>query len=100
MDNTPIHKRVYIQETVERLCYKCIYLAPYSSEFNPIEKFWSVAKSKRKRYAILEEQTLQGRISGACREITQRHLYDFVKHSHSRLEGCLNKKAIQILFEV
>ncbi|ORE03917.1 hypothetical protein BCV72DRAFT_212366, partial [Rhizopus microsporus var. microsporus] len=35
MDNTLIHKRANIQEMVEKRCYKCIYLPPYSPELNP-----------------------------------------------------------------
>ncbi|CAO3663210.1 unnamed protein product [Rhizopus stolonifer] len=91
MDNSPIHKRVNIQEMIANRGYKCVCLPPYSPELNPIEQFWPAVKSKLKRHQILEEETLQDRISEACSQVPQIHLYGFVKHSHSRLEDCLNK---------
>ncbi|KAG1137102.1 hypothetical protein G6F37_007141 [Rhizopus arrhizus] len=94
MDNALIHKRANIQEMIANRGYKCVYLPPYSPELNPIEQFWSAVKSKLKRHQILEEETLQDRITEACSQIPQVHLYGFVKYSHSRLEDCLNKKAI------
>jgi hypothetical protein len=94
MDNAPIHKRANIQEMIANRGYKCVYLPPYSPELNPIEQFWSAVKSKLKRHQILEEETLQDRITETCSQVPQIHLYGFAKHPHSRLEDCLNKKAI------
>ncbi|KAI8645759.1 DDE superfamily endonuclease-domain-containing protein [Parasitella parasitica] len=44
MDNAPIHKHEDIQKYIEDRGYRCLYLPSYSSELNPIEQFWSVAK--------------------------------------------------------
>ncbi|KAG1332939.1 hypothetical protein G6F62_007005 [Rhizopus arrhizus] len=94
MGNAPIHKRANIQEMIANREYKCVYLPPYSPELNPIEQFWSAVKSELKRHQILEEETLQDRISETCSQVPQIHLYGFTKHPHSRLEDCMNKKAI------
>lgn len=94
MDNPPIHKRANIQEMIANRGYKCVYLPPYSHGLNPIEQFWSAVKSKLKRHQILEEETLPDRITEVCSQVPQIHLYGFGKHPHSRLEDCLNKKAI------
>ena len=48
MDNAPIHTSTDIAKYIEYCEYRCAYLPPYSSELNPIEQFWSVAKSKMK----------------------------------------------------
>jgi transposase len=94
MDNAPIHKRVDISDLITEKGYRCVFLPPYSPELNPIEQFWSVAKSKLKRDAILHEETLQDRITEACKQVPLNHLYSFIKHSDSRLEDCLNKQPI------
>ncbi|KAG1048521.1 hypothetical protein G6F43_009092 [Rhizopus delemar] len=94
MNNAPIHKRAGIQKMIVNRGYKCVYLPPYSPELNSIEQFWSVVKNKLKRCQILEEEALQDRITEACSQIPQSHHYGFAKHSHLRLEDCLNKKPI------
>ncbi|OAD79497.1 hypothetical protein PHYBLDRAFT_58545 [Phycomyces blakesleeanus NRRL 1555(-)] len=66
MDNAPIHKHGDIQLYIEGRGYGCVYLLPYLPELNSIEQFWSVVKSKLKREALLEEETLTSRISDAC----------------------------------
>ena len=50
MDNAAFHKR---QDTLEAIAaHGCLleWLPPYSPEFNPIEKKWAQAKSKRKKH--------------------------------------------------
>lgn len=71
-----------------------MYLSPYSPELNPIEQFWSIVNSKLKIHKTFQGETLQDRISEACSQVPQSHLYGFVKHSHSLLEDCLNKNPI------
>lgn len=38
--------------------HSCVYLPPYSPGLSPIEKFWSVNKSKLKREKRLEKEML------------------------------------------
>lgn len=45
MDNVPIHTNKITRAIIEESDYRCVYLPPYSPELNPIEQFWSVAKS-------------------------------------------------------
>lgn len=97
MDNAPIYKRVDIQEMIEKRSYKCIYLILYSPELNLAEQFWSVVKNRLKRHEIIQEETLQDRVRKACNQILQSNFYGFVKHSHSYLEDCLNKKSFKPL---
>ncbi|CAO3644763.1 unnamed protein product [Cunninghamella blakesleeana] len=39
----------------------------------------------------LDEETLQMRIAYACLDVPNSYVYEFVKHSASRLNGCLNR---------
>ncbi|KAG1136225.1 hypothetical protein G6F37_010262 [Rhizopus arrhizus] len=48
IDNAPIRTHEDIQKHIESHGYGCVYLPPYSSELNPIGRFWSVYKSKLK----------------------------------------------------
>jgi transposase len=45
MDNLPAHKVAGIRELIEACGAKLIYLPPYSTDLNPIEKCWSKIKT-------------------------------------------------------
>jgi hypothetical protein len=64
MDNTPIHIHVNIEAYIESRGYKRVYLPSYSPELNPIEYFWSVAKSKLKRENVNSSVLHDERIAG------------------------------------
>ena len=40
MDNLKVHKVKGIEEILESVGTKVIYLSPYSLEFNPIDRLW------------------------------------------------------------
>ncbi|EIE90496.1 hypothetical protein RO3G_15207 [Rhizopus delemar RA 99-880] len=82
MDNVPIHTHENIKKYIEYRGYKCVYLPTYSPEFNPIEQFWAVAKSKVKRHRFLQEDTLSKRIKEACNSVKQSGFKGFVSHSY------------------
>jgi transposase len=44
MDNASFHKSPQVQEAIEGVHCKLIYLPPYSPQYNPIEKFWANMK--------------------------------------------------------
>jgi transposase len=94
MDNAPIHKNKDIQLYIESRGYRCVYLSPYSPELNPIEQFWSIVKSKLKRVALLEEETLSTRISDACNKVMISDLEGFCRYSASKWDDCLERKNI------
>ena len=58
MDNTSIYKYEDVKLYVESRGYGCIHLPSYSPELNPIERFWSICKSKLKREVLLKEKVL------------------------------------------
>ncbi|KAG1058075.1 hypothetical protein G6F43_000110 [Rhizopus delemar] len=94
MDNAPIHKHADIRSYIESRGYGCVYLPPYSPELNPIEQFWSVCKSKLKREALLEEETLTSRIKVACNNVLISDLRGFCKYSVAKFSDCLEKRPI------
>ena len=53
MDNARIHHGGRTSEICEAANILLIYLPPYSPDFNPIEKVFSVLKSQIKRHQIL-----------------------------------------------
>ena len=44
MDNLSAHKVAGVEEAIEAVGARVIYLSPYSPDFNPIENFWSKLK--------------------------------------------------------
>jgi transposase len=94
MDNAPIHTSDNIAKYVESRGYRCAYLPPYSPELNPIEKFWSVVKSKVKRNKFLEKETLMTRISEASSSLKLSDFKGIVKHSYKCLDKCRNGQAL------
>lgn len=55
MDNAPIHHRGEIEDLCELFGVRLLYLAPYSPDFNPIEKAFFVIKSRLRRIKALIE---------------------------------------------
>lgn len=44
MDGAAIHKNVQVRELLAECGAACVYLPPYSPEYNPIEKVFSLVK--------------------------------------------------------
>jgi hypothetical protein len=53
MDNTPVHHGGCIPELCNNAGVLLVYLSPYSPDMNPIEKVFSVLKSRLKRGGLL-----------------------------------------------
>ncbi|KAI7960205.1 hypothetical protein MJO29_005273 [Puccinia striiformis f. sp. tritici] len=53
LDNAAIHHNGRVAEICEAANVLLVYLPPYSPDFNPIEKVFSVLKSKLKRHRVL-----------------------------------------------
>lgn len=58
-DDAPIHTLENIRKYIEYRGNKCIHLFTYSPEYNSIEQFWAIAKSKIKRHRLLQEDIYQ-----------------------------------------
>lgn len=91
MGNGPIYTSESIR-SIESRGYGCVYLSPYSTELNPIEKFWSVLKSKLKREKLLETETHNTRITEACQSVLFSDLEGFYRYPSSKFEAYFIKK--------
>lgn len=49
MDNCSIHKSTIVEELINSVGCRLIYLPPYSPDFNPIENYWAVMKNNIKK---------------------------------------------------
>jgi len=48
MDGASFHKSAKTRQLIENAGCMCIYLPPYSPDFNPIEQWWAILKAKIK----------------------------------------------------
>ncbi|KAG1054515.1 hypothetical protein G6F43_003481 [Rhizopus delemar] len=94
MDNASIYVPSIINPLIEKRGYVPVYLTPYSPELNPIEDFWSIVKSKVKRHALKDTETLTSRIIESCGEASPQHLQNCIQHSVDLFDKCLNKEPI------
>jgi len=46
MDNASFHKSKETQELIENSGCELLFLPPYSPDYNPIENYWAILKSK------------------------------------------------------
>ena len=49
MDNYSIHKGIETQKIIESAGCSILFLPPYSPDFNPIENYWAIIKSRIKK---------------------------------------------------
>ena len=59
LDNSSIHKNGDIEKLVKDFNCRIMYLPAYSPDLNPIEKAWSVLKSKVKNIAVRLDTTIE-----------------------------------------
>ena len=67
LDNASIHKGKVIDDLAAKYQTRIVYLPAYSPDFNPIEKAWSVLKSKVKHIIAQCNKTLQEALDIAFR---------------------------------
>lgn len=94
MDNASIHTAEQINKLITERGYKCVYIPPYSSEFNSIGQFWSMIKNKVKRSTFGDNDTLFTWITEACNTVPPYHLRAFIQHPINMFEKCLNGEPI------
>lgn len=74
--------------------FQFIFPPPYSPKLNPIEALWAIVKSKVKRHALKDTETMISRIIESCKEVPLQHLKNCVEHSINLFDNCLNKEPI------
>jgi len=58
MDNLKAHKIAGVQEMIEAVGAKVVYLSPYSPEFNPIEHLWWQLKAFIRQFAPKSQEAV------------------------------------------
>jgi transposase len=80
MDNLAAHKRPIIEQLVERIGAKVLFLPPYSPDFNPIEPGWSKFKSILRATAARTTDALYEGVRRALRAITPSDARGWFQH--------------------
>jgi transposase len=80
MDNLPAHKVEGIQDMIESVGARIVYLSPYSPEFNPIEHLWSQLKSFLRRVCPKTWEAVDKLLKLAIRLSNPRHFRNWLAH--------------------
>lgn len=72
MDNLPAHKVSGVQESIDEVGARLIYLPPYSPDYNPIEKMWSKVKSILRKMKARSNDELINALSLAFAEVSEK----------------------------
>lgn len=81
MDNLPVHKVAGVQEAIEAVGAKLLYLPPYSPHLNPIEMAFSKLKALLRKAA---ERTIPGlvrRIARIVKSFSSIECRNFLRHT-------------------
>jgi transposase len=81
MDNLPVHKVAGVQEAIEAVGTKLLYLPPYSPDLNPIEMAFSKFKALLRKAA---ERTITGllrKIGRIAKSFCPRECRNFLRHA-------------------
>lgn len=92
MDNCKIHHTAFVVEAINNRGYKPLFMSPYSPFLNPIEERWSKIKSNIKRAPLDENSILTPHIVQACQRVTIDDCLDWIRHSESYWDRCINKE--------
>jgi transposase len=81
MDNLPVHKVAGVEEAIEAVGAKLLYLPPYSPDLNPIELAFSKLKALLRNAA---ERTIPGlvrRIARIVKSFSSIECRNFLRHA-------------------
>nr|MDZ8289054.1 transposase [Nostoc sp. ChiSLP01] len=80
MDNFSSHKVKSIQEAIESVGARLVYLSPYSPDFSPIENCWSKVKEFLRSQAARTYQELDHTITNALNAVTKKDIIGWFTH--------------------
>lgn len=80
MDNFSSHKVAGIQEAIEAVGARLVYLSPYSPDFSPIENCWSKIKEFLRSCSARTYAELDQAISAAFETVTSTDIIGWFKH--------------------
>jgi transposase len=80
LDNSSVHHSKLVIRTLEECGIKYLFLPPYSSDFNPIELFWSYMKSILRKIKARTHEKLESGIKFVLENIPQNYIKNWFKH--------------------
>jgi transposase len=80
MDNLRAHKVAGVQDMIESVGARIVYLSPYSPEFNPIEHLWSQLKSFLRRFCPKTEEAVDELLKLAMQLSNPKHFRNWFAH--------------------
>jgi transposase len=81
LDNSSTHKEnEEIQNALDAVGVRLIYLPPYSPDFSPIEPFWSKVKSILKSIGARTYQALEKGIKSAYEQVSLKDIRNWFTH--------------------
>lgn len=92
MDNCRIHHSHFVVEAITQRGYKPLFMPPYSPFLNPIEECWSKIKKNIRRNPLSKLDQLTPRIAEACATVTVNDCVNWIKHSETFWDRCLNRE--------
>ncbi len=81
MDNVSFHKNKQLEQIMNEVGARIIYLPPYHPEFNPIEEMWSKVKIYLRKCQARSLDSFQNAIKSAFQAVTQNDLLGWFKHA-------------------
>jgi transposase len=86
IDNLSAHKAPAVREWIEKAGAEVLYLPPYSSDLNPIEKAWAKLKQLLRAAKARTTETLEQAITEALPHITAGNARDWFRFAINGLQ--------------
>ena len=80
LDNSSVHKSKLVLETFAECGIKCLFLPPYSPDFNPIELLWAWLKGHLRKAKARTREKLENAINCALSEVELDFSANWFRH--------------------
>ena len=80
MDNLRVHKVEGVEEMLEAVGARVVYLSPYSPEFNPIEHLWWELKALLRRFIPKSVQIVEKLLELAVKLCSSKQIRNYFAH--------------------
>jgi len=88
MDNLAAHKVAGIEQAIEAVGARVIYLPPYSPDYNPIENMWSKIKQRLRSLAPRSWEAICDAYGRALEDVTLEDCLGFFKNCGYARRNC------------
>jgi transposase len=80
MDNLRVHKVEGVEEMIEAVGARVVYLSPYSPEFNPIEHLWWELKALLRRFIPQSVQIVEKLLELGVKLCSSKQIRNYFAH--------------------